>query len=54
MKDGIFGVPSFVAAGELFFGQDRLDWLRRKLHQMGLARSEHVRPCTCFCHAAKL
>jgi 2-hydroxychromene-2-carboxylate isomerase len=22
---GIFGAPDFVAAGELFFGQDRLD-----------------------------
>lgn len=32
-KAGVFGSPSFVAAGELFWGDDRLDdalaWLRR-------------------------
>jgi 2-hydroxychromene-2-carboxylate isomerase len=30
---GLFGAPSFIAGGELFFGQDRLDdaleWARR-------------------------
>lgn len=25
MQIGLFGAPSFVASGELFFGQDRLD-----------------------------
>ncbi len=27
----VFGVPSFVVAGELFWGQDRLDFLERRL-----------------------
>jgi len=31
MATGIFGVPSFVIGGELFFGQDRLDFVRRAL-----------------------
>ena len=28
---GIFGAPTFVVAGELFWGQDRLDFVDRKL-----------------------
>ena len=24
---GVFGAPSFLVAGELFFGQDRMDWV---------------------------
>lgn len=28
---GVFGVPSYVVAGELFWGQDRLDFVDRKL-----------------------
>ena len=28
---GVFGAPSYVVAGELFWGQDRLDFLDRKL-----------------------
>ncbi|MFW7345491.1 MAG: 2-hydroxychromene-2-carboxylate isomerase [Pigmentiphaga sp.] len=31
LANGIFGVPSFVIDGELFFGQDRLDFVRRAL-----------------------
>ncbi|VCU68072.1 2-hydroxychromene-2-carboxylate isomerase [Pigmentiphaga humi] len=31
LAGGIFGVPSFVVDGELFFGQDRLDFVRRAL-----------------------
>jgi len=31
MADGIFGVPSFVLGGEMFFGQDRLDFVERAL-----------------------
>lgn len=31
MADGIFGVPSFVLRGEIFFGQDRLDFVERAL-----------------------
>lgn len=30
---GIFGVPSFVAHGEIFFGADRLDMLAWQLEQ---------------------
>lgn len=29
---GIFGAPSYVIDGELFWGQDRLDFVQRKLH----------------------
>ncbi|KAL6063876.1 DSBA family thioredoxin domain containing protein [Balamuthia mandrillaris] len=36
-EEGVFGVPSMVAGGELFFGNDRIDWLRRKLQQQLLA-----------------
>ena len=28
---GVFGAPSYVVAGEIFWGQDRLDMLERKL-----------------------
>ena len=28
---GVFGAPSYVVDGELFWGQDRLDFLRRRL-----------------------
>jgi 2-hydroxychromene-2-carboxylate isomerase len=28
---GIFGTPTYVYAGELFWGQDRLDFLDRAL-----------------------
>ena len=28
---GVFGAPSYVLEGELFWGQDRLDFLQRKL-----------------------
>ena len=30
---GIFGVPSFMAHGEIFFGADRLDMLAWRLEQ---------------------
>jgi 2-hydroxychromene-2-carboxylate isomerase len=30
-RDGIFGVPSFVANGEIFFGADRMDMLAWRL-----------------------
>ena len=32
-RSGIFGVPSFVAHGEIFFGADRLDMLAWRLEQ---------------------
>ena len=28
---GVFGAPSFVIDGEIFWGQDRLDFVDRKL-----------------------
>lgn len=31
---GVFGVPSFVVNGELFWGHDRLDFVREKLRAM--------------------
>ena len=29
---GVFGAPSYVVDGELFWGQDRLDFVKRRLH----------------------
>ena len=31
LKVGVFGAPSYVVDGELFWGQDRLDFLQRRL-----------------------
>jgi len=28
---GVFGAPSYVIDGEIFWGQDRLDFLERRL-----------------------
>ncbi|HLK84904.1 MAG TPA: DsbA family protein [Candidatus Binataceae bacterium] len=36
--DRVFGVPTFVIDGELFWGYDRMPWLARKLDAMGLRR----------------
>lgn len=33
IEAGVFGAPSFVVAGELFWGQDRLDFVERRLRQ---------------------
>jgi len=30
---GVFGAPSYVVDGEIFWGQDRLDFLDRRLAQ---------------------
>jgi 2-hydroxychromene-2-carboxylate isomerase len=38
-RDGVFGVPTFIVAGEPFWGNDRVDWVIRKLDAMGLRRS---------------
>lgn len=35
-RDGVFGVPTFVVDGELFWGHDRIDWVVRKLDALGL------------------
>ena len=37
-RDKIFGVPTFVVDGEPFWGEDRIDWVIRKLDAMGLRR----------------
>ena len=31
IKAGVFGAPSYVIAGEIFWGQDRLDFVQRRL-----------------------
>ncbi len=36
--DKIFGVPTFIVGGEPFWGEDRIDWVVRKLDSMGLRR----------------
>lgn len=38
-RDGVFGVPTFVVAGELFWGNDRVEWLIKKLDAMKLRRA---------------
>ena len=38
LGDNVFGVPTFVADRELFWGYDRIEWLIRKLDAMGLRR----------------
>ena len=37
-RDGVFGVPTMVVAGEMFWGNDRMQWLIKKLDAMGLRR----------------
>ncbi|MFZ4478702.1 MAG: 2-hydroxychromene-2-carboxylate isomerase [Rhodoferax sp.] len=32
ISSGVFGAPSYVIDGEIFWGQDRLDFVERKLH----------------------
>jgi 2-hydroxychromene-2-carboxylate isomerase len=36
--DQIFGVPTFMVEGEPFWGEDRVDWLIKKLDALGLRR----------------
>jgi 2-hydroxychromene-2-carboxylate isomerase len=31
IDNGVFGAPSYIIAGELFWGQDRLDFVQRRL-----------------------
>jgi len=38
-RDGVFGVPMFNVAGELFWGNDRVEWMIKKLDQMKLRRT---------------
>lgn len=37
-RDQVFGVPTFVVDGEPFWGEDRIDWLIKKLDALGLRR----------------
>jgi 2-hydroxychromene-2-carboxylate isomerase len=37
-RDGVFGVPTFIVDGEPFWGNDRVDWVVKKLDAMGLRR----------------
>lgn len=37
-RDQVFGVPTFVVAGERFWGEDRIEWVIRRLDSMGLRR----------------
>jgi 2-hydroxychromene-2-carboxylate isomerase len=37
-RDHVFGVPTMVIDGELFWGCDRMNWIMRKLDAMGLHR----------------
>jgi 2-hydroxychromene-2-carboxylate isomerase len=33
--DGVFGVPTLIVAGEMFWGNDRMKWVVQKLDRMG-------------------
>ena len=35
IEAGVFGAPSYVVEGEIFWGQDRLDFLQRRLARPG-------------------
>lgn len=35
---GVFGVPTFIVGEDIFWGQDRIDFLRDHLREMALAR----------------
>ncbi|HUA32179.1 MAG TPA: DsbA family protein [Candidatus Binataceae bacterium] len=37
-RDEVFGVPTFVVEGEQFWGEDRIEWVIKKLDAMGLRR----------------
>jgi 2-hydroxychromene-2-carboxylate isomerase len=37
-RDKIFGVPTFIVDNEPFWGEDRIEWVIRKLDAMGLRR----------------
>jgi 2-hydroxychromene-2-carboxylate isomerase len=37
-RDQVFGVPTFVVEGELFWRYGHLDWVTRKLDGMGRRR----------------
>jgi 2-hydroxychromene-2-carboxylate isomerase len=37
-RDGVFGVPTFIVGGEMFWGNDRVEWIAKKLDAMNLRR----------------
>jgi len=37
-RDGVFGVPTLIVDGEPFWGNDRVEWVIKKLDAMGLRR----------------
>ena len=37
-RDGVFGVPTFIVDSEPFWGNDRVEWVVKKLDAMGLRR----------------
>jgi len=37
-RDHVFGVPTFMVDGEPFWGNDRFEWVVRKLDRMGFRR----------------
>jgi 2-hydroxychromene-2-carboxylate isomerase len=37
-QDKVFGVPTLIVDGEPFWGNDRVDWVVKKLDSMGLRR----------------
>ena len=37
-RDGVFGVPTLIVAGEMFWGNDRIKWVIKKLDAMRLKR----------------
>jgi len=37
-RQGVFGVPTFIVQGEPFWGNDRVEWLAKKLDALGLRR----------------
>jgi 2-hydroxychromene-2-carboxylate isomerase len=39
-SDRVFGVPTIIVAGEIFWGNDRMAWIIKKLDAMGLRRHE--------------
>lgn len=39
-RDQVFGVPTFIVEGEPFWGEDRIEWVIRKLDAMGLRRAQ--------------
>ena len=40
---GVFGVPSFVAEGEVFWGADAIDFLKAFLRDPGVLRNDEMR-----------